>query len=84
MRISGAGSTISRHISIAGYYDIIRESHENIRRRQHYIAAYLKELKQGWYRGISQRIETRLGSVEISCNRGIFKPDGRDVEASAV
>ena len=32
----------------ADYYDIIRESHENIRRRQHYIAAYLKELKQGW------------------------------------
>ncbi len=25
----------------ADYYDIIRESHENIRRRQHYIAAYL-------------------------------------------
>ncbi len=32
----------------AGYYDIIRESHEDIRRRQHYITAYLKELKQGW------------------------------------
>lgn len=64
------------------YYDVIRESHENIRHRQRHITADVTELKQGWkllksiaIQGYSSRMEGLLNSllVKHSARQAAFR-----------